>query len=444
MFQPNIKGTYKKKPLPPDPIKIAKETKTEVKQIASDFENLKTEIATKIEALEEKTIETSTQLIQSQEQAIKRIENSAQEVLEAVSDGKTPIKGEDYFDGKDADEDAIIQKVLEALPEQKEINPDEIVKQVLDRIPQAERIDEKKLILKIIRKLPEKRGELRIIKEKVDTAEIIEKLLENEDLKFKVDKITGLEDKVKEFWNKYPRGYLHGGGQSFPPTGNISMGSFKIISLATPTLDTDAATKKYVDDAVGVENLWDRTGTTLSPHTAGDKILTTGSGSFGDASAKTAILGGATIAGYFESVGAIQGALEILNGTEWLKAYSVDKTVKLLDGAKGISVASSANGFYADIGTNTEAAKFGDGFSVVIIGGGSAATAITVGDLAIDNAGNIATAGTIEFGSIVTIGGTAPVADGTYTVGLKLTPVTGTDGTITVKSGIITAITAAT
>lgn len=37
-------------------------------------------------------------------------------------------------------------------------------------------------------------------------------------------------------------------------------------------------------------------------------------------------------------------------------------------------------------------------------------------------------------------GGTAPVADGTYTVGSKITPVTGHDGTITIKGGIITAI----
>jgi len=36
-------------------------------------------------------------------------------------------------------------------------------------------------------------------------------------------------------------------------------------------------------------------------------------------------------------------------------------------------------------------------------------------------------------------GGTSPVADGTYTVGLG-TPVSGQNGTITVKGGIITAI----
>jgi hypothetical protein len=46
--------------------------------------------------------------------------------------------------------------------------------------------------------------------------------------------------------------------------------------------------------------------------------------------------------------------------------------------------------------------------------------------------------------SLTTVGGTAPVADGTYTVGARLTPVTGTDGTITTKSGIITAVTPAT
>ncbi len=41
-------------------------------------------------------------------------------------------------------------------------------------------------------------------------------------------------------------------------------------------------------------------------------------------------------------------------------------------------------------------------------------------------------------------GGTAAVADGTYTVGNRITPVTGALGTITTKGGIITAIQEAT
>jgi len=44
--------------------------------------------------------------------------------------------------------------------------------------------------------------------------------------------------------------------------------------------DTQAATqqsiKAYVDAAIGAENLWNRAATTLSPHTAGDNVTTTG------------------------------------------------------------------------------------------------------------------------------------------------------------------------
>ena len=47
----------------------------------------------------------------------------------------------------------------------------------------------------------------------------------------------------------------------------------------TPSNDYDIATKKYVDDSVAVENLWDRTGTTLEPHTANDSV-DIGSGNF--------------------------------------------------------------------------------------------------------------------------------------------------------------------
>jgi len=50
-----------------------------------------------------------------------------------------------------------------------------------------------------------------------------------------------------------------------------------IISISTGTGDNDKlVTQGYVDDSVGGENLWDRDGTTLSPHTAGDDITTTG------------------------------------------------------------------------------------------------------------------------------------------------------------------------
>lgn len=59
---------------------------------------------------------------------------------------------------------------------------------------------------------------------------------------------------------------------SFNPTANVSLNSYKITSLADPTSNQDAATKAYVDTQVGAENLWDRSGTTLSPRTVGDSI----------------------------------------------------------------------------------------------------------------------------------------------------------------------------
>lgn len=62
----------------------------------------------------------------------------------------------------------------------------------------------------------------------------------------------------------------------------------------------------------------------------------------------------------------------------------------------------------------------------------------------LDVTGAILGSSTIEAGTGFKCGGTAAVADGTYTVGARLTPITGTDGTITVKGGIITAITQAT
>lgn len=71
-------------------------------------------------------------------------------------------------------------------------------------------------------------------------------------------------------------------------TGTVSATTFSgdllgTINTATtgttqPPLDnsTKIATTEYVDSAVFVENLWERTGTTLSPYTAGDDVETSG------------------------------------------------------------------------------------------------------------------------------------------------------------------------
>lgn len=66
----------------------------------------------------------------------------------------------------------------------------------------------------------------------------------------------------------------------------ISLGGNFISSVADPALPQDAATKNYVDNAITGENLWDRTGTLLHPHNAGDDVrcdgnMTIGTGALG-------------------------------------------------------------------------------------------------------------------------------------------------------------------
>jgi len=78
-------------------------------------------------------------------------------------------------------------------------------------------------------------------------------------------------------------------GRDATIVGRLYMGSGASItefntstSLGTSDLliPTQNAVKQYVDSAISVENLWDRAGTILSPHTSGDSVSTTGDGTF--------------------------------------------------------------------------------------------------------------------------------------------------------------------
>lgn len=67
--------------------------------------------------------------------------------------------------------------------------------------------------------------------------------------------------------------------------GLIQIEDGDVIRFLTTNYETlvlnnnDVPNKKYVDDAVSAENLWDRAGTVLSPHTSGDSVSLPGSGS---------------------------------------------------------------------------------------------------------------------------------------------------------------------
>ncbi len=114
--------------------------------------------------------------------------------------------------------------------------------------------------------------------------------------------------------------------------------------------------------------------------------------------------------------------------------------------AKGLIAASSVDGktpvkVYANPSTHRLLVESTSGVSGP---GSSTDNAIarwdgTTGETLQNSLATIDDSGNINAVSYMT-GGTSPVADGTYVVGSKITPVTGHDGSITVKGGIITAI----
>jgi len=66
------------------------------------------------------------------------------------------------------------------------------------------------------------------------------------------------------------RGVITTGVQTL--AGVKTFSSFPITPSSAPTTDYQVANKKYVDDSISPENLWDRATTVLSPHNVGDSV----------------------------------------------------------------------------------------------------------------------------------------------------------------------------
>ncbi len=113
--------------------------------------------------------------------------------------GYTPIKGVDYFDGETPDIQEIIKEVTKNLPK-----------------TESSKVDEDKIIKKVLKSLPNKKGDLKIIQEKVevDPMSVIDKImsLPPEKFKIKLDNIDGLQQTINAFKSQLGRGYLHGSG----------------------------------------------------------------------------------------------------------------------------------------------------------------------------------------------------------------------------------------
>ncbi len=149
---------------------------------------------------------------------LEQVDAVIEDVSSRIDELKTLHQGDP---GKDADEDLIVQRVLDQIEiPQNGIDADEeaIYDRLVQKIPN---IDEGKIIKKVIAALPDRKADLKIIQEniEIDPMSVIEKImaLPEEDrnkLKLKEGNIDGLNQTISAFRNQLSRGYLHGGGLS--------------------------------------------------------------------------------------------------------------------------------------------------------------------------------------------------------------------------------------
>lgn len=216
MYQPAIRGKNLKKKIPkpiiPDPsmeidgmINLITELQTSQEEnfdiLAADFNE---------------TFNTKLNEIDSALEEVRAIE---------------PIHGEPGTPGRDADEEKIISAVLERIPIPKDgvdaqpLDEEKIIQSVVNRIPV---VDETKIARTILRGLPRRKGELKIIQERIETdpMSVIDRIMELPEERFKIKstQIEGLEQTIRAFHTQLGRGYIHGGGIS-NITGLIQAGT---------------------------------------------------------------------------------------------------------------------------------------------------------------------------------------------------------------------------
>lgn len=180
---------------------------TSVVKLVSDLKAIKEDVISKVE---DKISEASDILSQ---------------VKEAVAELKDVQKGDP---GKDADEEAIINKVLLKIRQPKDgasVDEDALIRKLRDYIPDS--VDEEALVQKIVKKIPKSKSEIKIIEKQVefDPMAVIDKIMSLPEealkrLKLKGSNIDGYDQTIAAFRNQLSRGYLHGGGGG--GTGNIT------------------------------------------------------------------------------------------------------------------------------------------------------------------------------------------------------------------------------
>lgn len=219
-----------------------KETPLPVVDFKSDLNLILNTVADAKETVQE-VIRKSDDKIGEMKQTMHSVERRTTEAINTIGDVKEQaveyiksIQAKDGRDGKDADP----------------IDEEKIINSILEKIPPQPIFDEDALIIRTLKALPENKASLKIIQEKIeiDPQSILEKLLASDKFKIKSTQIEGLEDRVKEFWARYPRGYLHGGGDTVTAGTGI-------------TITTNANGQKVISasgSAIGVSSINGLTG----------------------------------------------------------------------------------------------------------------------------------------------------------------------------------------
>lgn len=204
--------------------KIANEVDTEIesldKKLGSSLEATVEKVDKKLEEVDLHIENSDTILnkkIEEVDKVIRETKDTLNETLDEVADyiKENAIQGEPGDDAEPVDQDKIIEEVLSRIPK---VDQDALVKTIIAQIPASPVINEDKLLAKFLKRIPSKKGDLKIIQEKIETdpMSVIEEIMKlpKDKVKWKSSQVEGLDQTIRAFQSQLSRGYLHGGGMS--------------------------------------------------------------------------------------------------------------------------------------------------------------------------------------------------------------------------------------
>ena len=213
-----IKGYIPKEKAPKPPLNLGEELfvannlQAYLARFKKNVESILNEKTEEVEGVIEEANKNYKENTSKLDQKLLEFEESATQILQGIHNIAT-IKGRD---GKDADEEKIVENVVSKLPSKEEI---------IKKLP---KIDEDALAKRVIEKIPQNKASLKVIQEKFETdpMSVIDKILAMPEGKFKLKSshIEGLEQTISAFRNQIAtKGYLHGGGDTVAAGTNITI-----------------------------------------------------------------------------------------------------------------------------------------------------------------------------------------------------------------------------